>query len=58
MVIKICEENQGEEKFSFENFDHVTHINPEILSWGIDMHRMNVRNIWRILEENNAQNTK
>jgi len=39
-----------EEKFSFENFNHVTHINPVMPGWGIDMHRMNVRNIWRMLE--------
>ena len=42
--------NDIQEKFSFENFNHVTHINPIIPGWGIDMHRMNVRNIWRMLE--------
>ena len=40
------------DKFSFEKFNHLNHINPVIPGWGIDMHTMNIQNIWRMLEKN------
>ncbi len=38
-----------QQKFSFEKFNHLSHINPIIPGWKIDMHAMNIRNIWRML---------
>jgi glyoxylase-like metal-dependent hydrolase (beta-lactamase superfamily II) len=39
-------------KFSFEEFNHLNHINPVIPGWRIDMHAMNIQNIWRMLGTN------
>ncbi len=40
------------DKFSFEKFNHLNHINPVIPGWRIDMHVMNIQNIWRMLDRN------
>jgi len=41
---------ETQQKFSFEKFNHLNHINPVIPGWKIDMHAMNIQNIWRMLD--------
>ena len=38
------------EKFSFKNFDHLTHINPVNFLTGTNSHERIIENIWKMLD--------
>jgi len=42
-------------KFSFQKFNHLNNINPIIPGWGIDLHKFNIRNIWKNLDNQEAK---
>ncbi|MFC1725443.1 hypothetical protein ACFL4T_07430 [candidate division KSB1 bacterium] len=39
------------EKFSFTNFNHMTHIDPNFPGMMVNMHDMNINSIWKILDK-------